>query len=351
MMRARLMARSSSVTGRKADRSPPEAVDGAFPAEDSRFVDVRGLTKRYRSGVVANDGIDFGADLGEVIAIVGPNGAGKTTFVLQLVGLLTPSAGEIRICGVDVVADPDQAKPLIGYQPQGHMAMGGVEVGHVLVFTACLRGLARAEAIRRAGELVDEFGLRQIVGTPLNKLSGGWRRLVDVAVAFAGNPKLVVLDEPTDNLDPVHRRLIWQKLSGLRQSRLATCLLVTHNLLEAERVVDRVLIVDAGRVIECGSPGALKQRFGNDVLLDLYLRGDGRSASVPTNVTDLGTAHECRVGHVQILLGKHLVPQAMDILLGEAAPDWLDDFCLAPPSLEAVYLGLGKDSSNAPSRT
>jgi ABC-type multidrug transport system ATPase subunit len=156
-----------------------------------------------------------------------------------------------------------------------------------------------------------------------------------------------VLDEPTENLDPVHRRLIWQKLDSLRDSRAATCLLVTHNLLEAERVVDRVAIVDGGRVVESGSPGALKQRFGTDVLLDLYVRVDDSLARVPRSLAGLGPAHEVRPGHLQLLLAQELVPDAMDILLDDDARAWLDDFRLAPPSLEAVYLGLGEELANA----
>jgi ABC-type multidrug transport system ATPase subunit len=309
-----------------------------------RFVDARGVSKRYRSGTLANDGVDFAADLGDVSAIVGPNGAGKSTFVLQLVGLLAPTAGAIRVGAVDVVADPDAAKRLIGYQPQGHMAMGGVEVRHVLAFTARLRGLAKAEAARQAAVLTEEFDLGEVLDTPLNKLSGGWRRLVDVAVAFAGSPQLVVLDEPTNDLDPVHRRLIWAKLDALRRSRTATCVLVTHNLLEAERVVDRVVVIDRGRVVASGSPGALKQRFGKDLLLDLYLQPE---VGVPASLTSLGSAVEVRPGHLQILLAQAVVPRAMEILLADAARTWLDDFRLAPPSLESVYLGLEEEFVDA----
>jgi ABC-type multidrug transport system ATPase subunit len=308
------------------------------------FLEAADVSKRYRSGTLANDRISLSADLGEVIALVGPNGAGKTTFVLQLTGLLAPSTGTIRIGGVDVVADPDAVKSLIGYQPQGHMAMGGVEVGHVLTFTARLRGLAKAEAAEQAVALVADFDLAPVLDTPLNRLSGGWRRLVDVAVAFAGRPRLIVLDEPTDNLDPVHRRLIWDRLDALRGSRAATCLLVTHNLLEAERVVDRVVIIDGGRVVRSGTPGALKHRFGTDVLLDVHPRS---GADAPVALLALGSARRLRPGHVQLLLAQPRVPAAMRILLAPDAREWLDDFRLAPPSLEAIYLGLGEELADA----
>jgi ABC-type multidrug transport system ATPase subunit len=304
------------------------------------FLEASGVTKRYRSGTLANDGVELTAELGEVIALVGPNGAGKTTFVLQLLGLLAPTAGTIRVGGIDVIGDPDAVKPLIGYQPQGHMAMGGVEVEHVLTFTARLRGLDKQTALRQAAELVAAFDLEPVLRKPLNQLSGGWRRLVDVAVAFAGRPALIVLDEPTDNLDPVHRRLIWNRLDALRGTRAATCLLVTHNLLEAERVVDRVLIIDGGRVVRDGSPGELKRRFGSDVLLDLHLR-----ASAPEALLALGTLRESRSGHIQLLLDRRRVAAAMAILLAPDAGAWLDDFRLAPPTLETIYLQESADAA------
>jgi ABC-type multidrug transport system ATPase subunit len=308
------------------------------------FLEAAGVTKRYRSGTLANDALTLSAELGEVLALVGPNGAGKTTFVLQLIGLLTPTAGAIRIGDVDVVASPDAVKPLIGYQPQGHMAMGGVEVEHVLAFTGRLRGLTKAEAAAQTAALAAEFDLGDVLRRPLNRLSGGWRRLVDVAVAFAGRPRLIVLDEPTENLDPVHRRLIWKRLDALRESRAATCLLVTHNLLEAERVVDRVVIVDGGRIVQSGSPGALKQRFGRDVLLDVHLRP---GAVAPAALLALGTAHAGRPGHVQLLLAQQRTPAALRMLLEAGASAWLDDFRLGRPSLETIYLGLGEEAAHA----
>lgn len=314
----------------------------------SPFLEAVDVRKRYRSGTLANDGISLAADLGEVIALIGPNGAGKTTFVLQLIGLLRPTAGTIRVGGTDIVADPATAKPLIGYQPQGHMAMGGVEVRDVLVFTARLRGLATQEAKAQAAALAEDFDLTSVLGTRLNRLSGGWRRLVDVAVAFAGNPRLIVLDEPTDNLDPVHRQHVWRRLDALRDAREATCLLVTHNLLEAERVVDRVVLIDGGRVVRAGSPGELKRRFGSELLLDLYLRA---GAVVPPRLLSVGTAHEARPGHVQMLLHAGLVPTAMGLLLDRTAGAWLDDFRLGPPSLEAIYLGLGQEEESSRARS
>ncbi|HEV7804613.1 MAG TPA: ABC transporter ATP-binding protein [Solirubrobacteraceae bacterium] len=326
----------------RSEPAPPTAVAGVPAHPREAFVEARGVTKRYRSGLVANDAVDLTARRGEVTALVGPNGAGKTTLVMQLVGLAKPTAGSIRVGGIDMVAQPDAAKELIGYQPQTHMAMGGLEVRRALLFTARLRGLSKVAAQAQAVELIDEFDLAGVLDKPLSTLSGGWRRLVDVAVAFSGDPQFVVLDEPTESLDPAHRRLIWRKLDRMRQSRRAACLLVTHNLLEAERVVDHVVMLDRHRVAESGSPGMLKQRFAAHILLDLYLRVDAGAIAMPDGVAGLGRSREVRAGHVQLVLSRKLLPRAMDLLFDDGADRWLEDFRLARPSLETVVLELSR---------
>jgi ABC-type multidrug transport system ATPase subunit len=329
--------------------SPPEllsptAVEPWTPGRASQigtrepFVEARAVTKRYRSGLVANDAVDLTAMRGEVTALIGPNGAGKTTLVLQLVGLMRPTTGRIRVGGIDMVKQAKRAKQLIGYQPQTHMAMSGLEVHRVLTFTARLRGCSRSEADACLTTLTDEFELSEVLHKPRHALSGGWRRLVDVAAAFAGEPLFVVLDEPTESLDPGHRRLIWRKLDTIRQSRRTSCLLVTHNLLEAERVVDHVVILDRHRVVDAGSPGALKQRFDTQVIVDLHLRMDGRDPAVPEALAALGTVRELRPGHMQLIIGRDALGYAVSILFADDAERWLDDFRIAPPSLETVLL-------------
>lgn len=311
---------------------------GGHVTEVTAFIEVEGLSKRYRGGRWANREISFSAALGEVVAILGPNGAGKTTLALQLLGLMAPTAGRITIAGIDVATRPAELKKLVSYQPQGGMAMAGLEVGRMLRFTARLRGFGPAEARSQANRLAEEFDLLGVFGVVIRRLSGGMRRLVEVATAFAGAPKLVVLDEPTNDLDPAHRQLIWSRLNRLRQERSATCLVTTHNLLEAERVVDRVLIVRDGGLAAHGSPGELKQRFASSVLrLDLYVYAEG---VVPVALRDLPGMLEVRPGHLRAYVSQEAVVGTLPLLLAEDARAWLDDFQLSPPSLEDVYFGL-----------
>lgn len=307
------------------------------------FIEVNDLVKHYRSqDVRANDGIRFTAEAGEIVALLGPNGAGKTTFILQLLGLVVPASGTIFVGDIDVVATPARVKRIASYQPQGHMAMAGVAVQQALVYTGRLRGLSASQARRQAEELTEEFELQSVSSTPLQQLSGGWRRLVDIAVAFMGQPQLVVLDEPTNDLDPQHRRLVWEKLNRLRESRAMTCLIVTHNLLEAERIVDRAVILKQGRCVTDGSPGAIKQLLGADVRLDIYLSMSALSSELPPALTALGPAHSIRPGHFWLFLPRNRAFRAMEILSHDSAREWLDDFRLAPPSLEDVYLHLSE---------
>lgn len=311
---------------------------------DARFVYARGIVKRYRSGHVANRGVDLTAGVGEVVALLGPNGAGKTTLVLQLLGLMAPTEGQITIGNVDVVACPNAVKHLIGYQPQGHMAMGGLGARHALEFTARLRGFSRTAARAQAQQLAAEFELAEVLSKPLNQLSGGWRRLVDVAVAFAGAPRFVVLDEPTESLDPAHRLLIWRKLERLRETRRATCLVVTHNLLEAERVVDRVVIMGHGKVLASGSPGELKKHLGRDLIVELRLCPGARS---PAALAELGLVTRSSGLQMTIRLARERVPGALELLLATDAAEWVEEFQLAPPSLETIYFDLGAGDDGA----
>lgn len=308
------------------------------PVRTRPFVEAREVVKRYRGSVEANAGVCFEARLGEVVALLGANGAGKTTFVLQLLGLLKPSSGSIRVGDVDVVRDPAGVKRLASYQPQSHAAMGGVAVWQALVLTGRLRGQTAANAERVGAELVTHFGLEPVLHQPLSRLSGGWRRLVDVATAFMGEPRLIVLDEPTNDLDPVHRRLVWSRVDALRHERRVSCLLVTHNLLEAERVADRVVVLQQGRVAAEGSPGELKRRLGDALQLDVYASPQAAPETIRTVLAGLGPQVVIRPGHVQVHVERKDVSAALERLMQAMNRRIVEDFRLAPPSLEDVYL-------------
>jgi ABC-2 type transport system ATP-binding protein len=303
---------------------------------------VRGLTRRHGVGehaVLANDNIDLDIRRGEVFGVLGPNGAGKTTLVRQLVGLLRPHAGTVAMFGHDLRERPDAPARLAAYLGQDDLALAELGVGVAVETTARLRGLGRAAARAACGQVLDELGLAELAGRPLARLSGGQRRLASVAATLVGERPVLVLDEPTTGLDPQARRAVWAALEARRARRGATIVLVTHNVLEAETVLDRVAVLDAGRLVACDTPGRLKASVGDQVRLDLVWReqppaADPAVAQLARHATVTGRRWTARLPAEQ-------ARDALGRLMTGPAFASLDDFTLATPSLEDVYMALG----------
>jgi ABC-type multidrug transport system ATPase subunit len=303
-------------------------------------IDVRNLTKRYKDGTLANDELSLRIHRGEIFGLLGPNGAGKTTLVLQLLGLLAPTSGTIVVEGIDVVGHPERVKELAGYMPQTRVAMRNVEVERALYITGRLRGQSDKAASVQVAGFVERLDLGEHRRQYLDRLSGGLMRVAAFAMAMMGKPRLIVLDEPTNELDPIRRRIVWDVIRDLSRSGDVTCLLVTHNVLEAERAVDRVAMIDRGKVAALGTPGELKVRLGDDIRLEVVLRSDSdNSECAAARLAQLGRSITLRPGHHAIFVRRETVGRAVDILLTELADD-VDDFRLAPPSLEDVYIDL-----------
>ncbi|GHH42747.1 ABC transporter ATP-binding protein/permease [Lentzea cavernae] len=307
-------------------------------------ITVRNLTRSFRTNqlVLANDDLTFSVARGEVFGVLGANGAGKTTLVSQLLGLVRPTSGSITVEGVDVVADPDGVKRITGFLPQTELAMRELEVRRALHYTGRLRGQGETDAQRQTDELLDELGLGPVSGRYVNQLSGGMMRLVNFGMALMGRPKLLVLDEPTNELDPHNRRLVWDVLARRSAAEGATVVLVTHNVLEAESVVDRVAVMRQGRIVTLGSPGELKHRLGDTVRMDLQVRDGG----------ELGAADLALLGATGTVVpgtrdGRYLVhcaparmPELVTVVTEGMATMGIEDFRLSRPSLEDVYLSL-----------
>lgn len=306
--------------------------------------EVRGLRRSYRpdrrsAPVAANDGIDLEVPAGGVFGILGPNGAGKSTLIRQLVGLLTSDAGSIHLFGMPVRAGNRETGGLVAYLAQDEPALDEMPVMTAVTTTARLRGRSRSDARQLATDLLDELGLSGLAARPLQTLSGGQRRLACVAVALIGDRPVLVLDEPTTGLDPVARRAVWDALARRRREHGTTVVLVTHNVLEAESVLDRVAILDHGRVIGCDSPGRLKASVSDEVRLHLVWRSDP-PADDPA-VTMLASRSQREGRRWTARLGHDEARGALDQLLAGPALAALDDFTLTTPSLEDVYLALG----------
>ncbi|HSP39597.1 MAG TPA: ABC transporter ATP-binding protein [Frankiaceae bacterium] len=299
---------------------------------------MRGLTRRHGS-VLANDHLDLDIGVGEVFGLLGPNGAGKTTLVRQLVGLLSPDEGSVHLLGRDLTVHPGIAAHHVAYLPQDEAALADLPVRLAVETTARLRGLSRRQAVAATDELIEELDLTPLAQRIVGRLSGGQRRLAGVATVLAGDRPVLVLDEPTTGLDPYARRAVWSALDRRRQDRGTTVVLVTHNVLEAEAVLDRVAVLDHGRVIACDTPGRLKAKVSDEVRLELVWRSeplldDSTVAGLAPRAVVSGRRWSLRLPVVE-------AREALARLTTGAAFAALDDFTLATPTLEDVYLALG----------
>ncbi|MGI8985017.1 MAG: ABC transporter ATP-binding protein [Acidimicrobiales bacterium] len=214
-------------------------------------IEVSGLVVRYAAGAAAVDGLSFSAEAGEVVALLGPNGAGKTTTTETLEGYRSPSAGTVRVLGLDPVADHAGLMPRIGVMLQKGGVYPGIRPVEALRLFAAFYGSPEDPAA-----LVDRLGLAAVARTPWRRLSGGEQQRLSLALALVGRPEVALLDEPTAGVDVAGRRVIREVVADLR-ARGCCVLLATHELGEAERVADRVLIVDHGRLLAEGSPAEL----------------------------------------------------------------------------------------------
>jgi ABC-2 type transport system ATP-binding protein len=226
----------------------PPAAPGGRPA-----VEVAHLRKTYGT-LAAVDDVSFTVAEGEIFGILGPNGAGKTTAIECAIGVRTPDAGTVRLLGLDPRADRDKVREIVGVQLQAGALPAKLRVGEIL---EQYRSFYRDPA--DVGELLEVLGLAAKRGDYYRSLSGGQRQRLSVALALIGRPEIAVLDEMTTGLDPRARRDTWELIEGVRD-RGVTIVLVTHFMEEAERLCDRVALIDSGRVTALGTPASLAAR-------------------------------------------------------------------------------------------
>jgi ABC-2 type transport system ATP-binding protein len=231
------------------------------------MISVTGLRKAFKKQVVL-DGIDLSVPAGSIYALLGPNGAGKTTTIQILSTLMRPDAGEVRIKGHDLKREPDAIRALIGVTGQ-FSAVDPILTGEEnLLLMANLRHLEHNEGRRRAADLLQRFDLTEAGKKQASSYSGGMRRKLDLAMGLIGNPQLIFLDEPTTGLDPRSRHMLWESIRSLAQGGI-TILLTTQYLDEADRLADRVGVLDKGKLVVEGTPAELKRRIpGGHVQLE-----------------------------------------------------------------------------------
>lgn len=220
-------------------------------------IEVRDLVKRFGE-FTAVDGVSFTVAEGEIFGLLGPNGAGKSTLIRMMTTLILPTSGAAIIGGCDVVGDPDGVRHAIGVIPQAMTSDLELSVEENLLIFAKLYGVPRARRGHLIAELLAAVELTQWADKPVKNLSGGMRRRVEIARGLVHEPRIFFLDEPTTGLDPVSRTAVWEMLRKIKAERDLTVLLTTHYMDEADKLCDRIAIVDHGKLVALDTPLGLK---------------------------------------------------------------------------------------------
>ncbi len=288
------------------------------------------LVKRYPGASrPANDGITLDVLQGEIFGILGDNGAGKSTLVRQMVNLVKPSSGDILLFGRPVAADPIWSTLRVGYMPQDGRSIINMTVGEALYYTAHLRGLSRSDARIECARLLEQWDLGSIADRVGRRISGGQRRLLQLATAMAARPPVVILDEPSNELDPQRRKQMWANVRELSEQHGTTVIFITHDAVEAEKALQRVGILQAGKFVAVGRPADLKAAVFDTLRLELMF-----DPAQPPMLPDGLQRQEIEAGRWLLML-----PRAhIDSLLPQLALNRMVDFKLYSATLEDLYM-------------
>jgi len=236
----------------------------------SIVLQTEGLTKRYGSLVAVQD-LSLQVSEGEVFGLLGPNGAGKTTCINMMCGLLKPDAGRVMVHGAPIAGGRADVRARVGVCPQDVVIWERLTCLEQLQFVGQMYGLAGREALARGKQLLDELDLAEKRDRQAHTLSGGMKRRLNLALALVHDPDIIVLDEPEAGLDPQSRVKVREYIRSL--ARVKTVILTTHNMDEADRVADRIAIIDHGKLLVQDTPEALKRRVGQGDVLEISLKG------------------------------------------------------------------------------
>jgi ABC-2 type transport system ATP-binding protein len=231
-------------------------------------IDVRDIRKTF-GAFTAVDGVSFSVAQGEVFGLLGPNGAGKSTLIRMMTTLLAPTSGTVHVGGFDVATQADKVRRTIGVIPQAMTSDTELSVEENLIIFAKLYGVPREKRKRLIDELLEAVELTQWRDKQVMYLSGGMRRRVEIARGLVHEPRIFFLDEPTTGLDPVSRVAVWEMIQKIKKERDLTVLLTTHYMDEADRLCDRIAIVDHGKLVALDSPLKLKASIPSKNVLEV----------------------------------------------------------------------------------
>ena len=300
---------------------------------------VQRLSKHYTGPppVDAVRAIDLEVDRGEIFGLLGPNGAGKTTTVGMCTTRVVPSSGRAIVDGIDVQADPPGARARIGVVTQFNTLDRSCTVFENLQYHCRYFGISHRDAKARTKELLETFRLADRAGASVMALSGGMAQRLQVARSIAHRPVVLFLDEPTSGLDPQSRIALWEVLGALHDEG-TTVILTTHYMEEADRLCDRLAIIDHGEILIMGTPEQLKRQVGVETVVTLTLDGDPTAASAALSVLPGVDRAEVVDGAVLVYLAEREGP--LPAIVQAALGFGLADLAVAEPTLETVFIQL-----------
>ncbi|MDD5703378.1 MAG: ABC transporter ATP-binding protein [Dehalococcoidales bacterium] len=302
---------------------------------------ITNLCKSYTKGVFVNDHISLSLNHGEIFGLLGPNGAGKTTLVRQIVGLAQPDSGSITINNVDIIANPGYARQECSFQAQTQVPINGLTAKQAIELVGRVRGGESRKVKSRAHELLDYLEMKEWADKPAETFSGGIRRLVAFCMAAVVPGRIVILDEPTNDIDPLRRSLLWQEVRSLVKMR-STVLLITHNVLEAERAVDRLAIINRGKVVSLGTPGSIKENGGDNMRLELILEPRTEPPNKPGFMRNTVTTGQRMIGRLK----ETDIPSAIQWAHDLKETGIVEEYSISPVTMEEIYLKLVNQSDS-----
>jgi len=300
------------------------------------MIQTQKLSKRY-GNLVAVDELTFSVTQGEVLGFLGPNGAGKSTTMKMIAGFLTPTAGSVQVCGFDVETSPVDAKRQIGYLPEGAPAYGEMTARHFLGFVADIRGLSGGDRKRRLDGVIERLHLEGVLDQPIETLSKGFKRRVGLAQAIIHDPAVLILDEPTDGLDPNQKHEVRSLIREISSDKIIV--ISTHILEEVHAVCNRAIIIADGRILADDTPAALEARSPRHNAVALRLGGvaDSEARSALVELADVESVDVAGDGHLVAIPreGRAILPD-----IGRLAMDrgWtIDELQVERGELDAVF--------------
>ena len=317
--------------------------DGAPPIAHGVVIRTEGLTKVYDTGVKAVDHLDLDVHEGEIFGLLGPNGAGKTTTVGMLTTRVIPTEGSATVAGVDVVAHPSEAKALMGVVSQTNTLDRSLTVWENLYFHGRYFGMGKKESRRVATQMLEVFRLADRADADVSTLSGGMAQRLMVARSIVHRPRTLFLDEPTSGLDPQSRIALWD-IIGQIHAEGQTVVLTTHYMEEADRLCERVAIMDHGKLLALDTPDGLKRSVGGDSVVKITAGTEPDNLAAHLHDMD-GITGTTVIGETVQLTAKGsegLLPRI--IATAEAGGYPVHDVSIDEPTLETVFINLtGKD--------